>query len=135
MAVPKPPQRPCPSCPWRVDQGAKDIPHFSLPLAEQLARTCPDERGHGPDFGAPLFACHQSRPGAEVHCAGWLASVGHAHPGVRLAITSGRLDPGSLAPEPDWPRLHTDYAQVLEKLRRTADPPAREAEDTASTPR
>lgn len=36
---------PCPSCPWRLDAIAQDIPHFDLDLAENLAATCPDERG------------------------------------------------------------------------------------------
>jgi len=103
-----------------VDQDAQDIPHFSLALAEQLAATCPDHRGHGPDFGAPMFACHQSKIGAEVHCAGWLASVGHAHPSVRLSVMRGRLDAERLAPGPDWPQLHDNYGEVLEKLRSTA---------------
>lgn len=120
MNAPKPPHQPCPSCPWRVDQDAQDIPHFSLALAEQLAATCPDHRGHGPDFGAPMFACHQSKIGAEVHCAGWLASVGHAHPSVRLSVMRGRLDAERLAPGPDWPQLHDNYGEVLEKLRSTA---------------
>lgn len=92
MSEPKPARQPCPSCPWRVHQDARDIPNFSLTLAESLAGTCPDHRGMGPEFGAPLFACHQSPVGRETHCAGWLASVAHAHPGVRLAVTRGRLE-------------------------------------------
>ncbi len=120
MNAPKPPHPPCASCPWLGDQDAQDIPHFSLGLAEQLARTCPDERGMGPDFGAPMFACHQSKLGGEVHCAGWLASVGHAHPSVRLGIMQGRLDAARLEPGPGWPMLHDNYADVLEKLRSTA---------------
>lgn len=120
MNAPKPPHPPCASCPWRRDQDAQDIPHFSLGLAEQLARTCPDERGMGPDFGAPMFACHQSKLGGEVHCAGWLASVGHAHPSVRLGIMQGRLDAARLEPGPGWPMLHDNYADVLEKLSSTA---------------
>lgn len=109
-----------PGCPWHLDRDAQDIPAFRLELAEKLARTCPDERGRGPDFGAPLFACHQSKVGAEVHCAGWLASVGHAHPGVRLAVISGRLEPTQLEPGSGWPALHDSYAEVLDKLRRSA---------------
>jgi len=124
MPEPKPARQPCLSCPWRLDQDARDIPNFSLTLAESLAGTCPDHRGMGPDFGAPLFACHQSKVGAEVHCAGWLARVGHAHPGVRLAVTSGRLDPSHLEPGSDWPALHDSYAEVLDKLRRSAAAPA-----------
>ena len=121
MSAPKPPRQPCPSCPWRLDPDARSIPNFSLELAQALAATCPDARNLGPDVGAAMFACHQSKAGAEVHCAGWLATVGPGHPGVRLSITRGRLDLSHLEAGPDWPPLHENYGQVLEKLRATAD--------------
>lgn len=111
--------KPCPSCPWQVDKDASDIPNFSMDLAEGLARCCPDERGMGPDFGATMFACHQSKEGAEIACAGWMAIVGHRHPGVRLAVATGRLDASALRPGERWPALHANYQQVLEKLRAT----------------
>nr|WP_257786836.1 DUF6283 family protein [Cupriavidus malaysiensis] len=109
--------RPCGSCPWRCDSMAGDIPNFDIGLAESLAATCPDDRGMGPDFGASIFACHQSKLGAEFACAGWLARVGHRHPSVRLAVATGRLHPAALTPQDDWPPLHDAYEQVLEKLR------------------
>ena len=113
--------RPCESCPWRRDRDARDIPEFSLELAENLAGTCPDERGMGPDFGASWFACHLSREGSEMPCAGWLAVVGHAHPGVRIALREGRLNPEAISPASDGPELHDNYVEVLEKLRRTVE--------------
>jgi len=113
-------RRPCPSCPWRLDQDAQAIPHFQLALAERLARTCPDERGMGPDFGASWFACHQSQPEQGIVCSGWLASVGHCHPGVRLAVARGDLDVEELAPGGDWPPLHASFQEVIAKLRATA---------------
>lgn len=111
--------KPCASCPWRVDATAGDIPNFDITLAENLAATCPDERSMGPDFGASIFACHQSKPGEEFACAGWLATVGHRHPSVRLAVSLKRLDPSALQPGADWPELHEHYHQVLNKLRAT----------------
>jgi hypothetical protein len=111
--------KPCPSCPWRVDKDATDIPNFDLASAEGLAKCCPDDRNIGPDFGATMFACHQSKDGAEIACAGWMAAVGHRHPGVRIAVAMGRLDPPALRPGLRWPRLHKNYQQVLEKLRET----------------
>jgi len=110
---------PCPSCPWRLDATAQDIPHFDLDLAENLAATCPDERGMGPDFGACMFACHQSKEGREIACAGWMATVGHRHPGVRLAVAMKRLDASALRPGALWPALHPNYQHVLDKLRAT----------------
>lgn len=113
-------RKPCPSCPWRLDQDAQVIPNFNLNLAERLAATSPDERGMGPDFGAPQFACHQSRDGEEIVCAGWLAVHGENHPNVRLAVAMGRLPPEALAPGDDWPELHASYHEVIAKLRATA---------------
>uniref|UniRef100_UPI00403F8A4E DUF6283 family protein n=1 Tax=Paraburkholderia sp. 22B1P TaxID=3080498 RepID=UPI00403F8A4E len=72
-------------CPWRRSAVAEEIPNFDLELAEKLADTCPDHRGTGPDYGTGVFACHQSWPGEEFACAGWLAKVGHRHPAVRCA--------------------------------------------------
>lgn len=109
----------CPSCPWRKDCGARDIPNFSMELAEQLAGTCPDEHGMGPDYGASWFACHLSREGEEIPCAGWLTTCGRAHPGVRLALRSGRLNLDALERPAGGPDLHETYSEVLVKLRRT----------------
>lgn len=111
--------KPCASCPWRRDALAADIPNFDLSLAEKLSATCPDSRGMGPNFGASVFACHQSKIGEEFACAGWLATVGNRHPGVRLAVSMNRLDAAALKPGADWPALHENYEQVLEKLRAT----------------
>lgn len=71
----------------------------------------------GPDFGASIFACHQSKPGDEFACAGWLATVGRYHPGVRLAVAMNRLDVAALESGDNWPALHENYQQVLDKLR------------------
>ncbi|WP_156903380.1 MULTISPECIES: DUF6283 family protein [Burkholderia] len=110
---------PCASCPWRLDATAADIPNFDLELAENLAATCPDERGMGPDFFATIFACHQSKVDEEFACAGWLAMVGSAHPRVRMAVSEGRVDVKALKPGKDWPKLHETYGDVLKKLRAT----------------
>jgi hypothetical protein len=105
---------PCPSCPWRVDQDASDIPNFSLELAEGLADTCED-------MSIKQFACHQSRPEQEVVCAGWLARYGWDNLGVRLGLTSGRYTREMLEPGDDWPETHETFAEVIEKLRASAD--------------
>lgn len=119
----KKPGKPCPSCPWRIDQDARDIPNFDLAKAETLAGTCPDERGMGPDFGARLFACHKSKEGEEFACAGWLAAVGSSHPMVRFAVYQGKLSPDALSPGKGWPRLHSSFQEVIAKLRATAITP------------
>lgn len=111
--------RPCPSCPWRTGNTADMIPGYDHEKAENLAATSPSVDGTGPDFGAPIFACHQSSDGQEFACAGWLATVGHRHPSVRLAVMAGRVHPSQLEPGPGWPELHTSFADVIANLRAT----------------
>lgn len=112
--------KPCASCPWSVTNNSSDIPNFSLDLAERLAACSPDERGFGPDFESPVFACHASKESAEFACAGWLATVAHCHPRIRFAVALKQLPKEALAPGDDWPELHDTYGDVLEKLRATA---------------
>lgn len=112
-------RKPCPTCPWRLDQDASVIPNFRLELAERLAGTSPDERGMGPELGAAQFACHQSKEDPVV-CAGWLAVHGSAHPAVRIKVIEGEVPVEALRPGDDWPELEPDFQAVIEKLRRTA---------------
>jgi hypothetical protein len=74
----------------------------------------------GPDFDAPQFACHQSRPGEEIVCAGWLAEVGHRHPAVRMGVLTGSVPVEALEPGADWPLLHVSFDEVIHKLRATS---------------
>lgn len=119
MSSMRTPGRPCRACPWVEGRAAADIAHFDPERAECLSATSPDAEGTGPEIGAPMFACHESREGEEFACAGWLATQGSAHPGVRLAVMSQRLDPASLAPKPDWPALHPTFAAMITNLRNT----------------
>lgn len=72
---------PCQECPWR-----KDVPPGTwLPERFQnLAYTCQDD-------GTAMMACHKSRDGEEVPCAGFLVSVGYDSIGVRLAVFKGTV--------------------------------------------
>lgn len=88
-------------------------------MAEGLASTSPDRRGVGPDWNAPQFACHQSKPGEEFPCAGWLAVHGRAHPGVRWNLIQGHYEPSVLDRGADWPELHASYQEMMDKLRTT----------------
>lgn len=111
---------PCPGCPWRVDKDASHIPMFSLAKAENLASTSPCKKGFGPSLTDSVFACHQSVEGEEFACAGWLATVGHAHPRIRLAVRTGSLPVSALEPQSAWPELHENFQEVIAKLRATA---------------
>ncbi len=107
-------RKPCPTCPFRVDQDARSIPGFRLELAEQLVETCSGQ------FGATIFACHQSKFEAEVVCISWLARHGADSIAIRLKVIAGQIDPEALQPGDDWPKTHETYAEVLDKLRATA---------------
>lgn len=106
---------PCKTCPWRVGQDASEIPNFSLELAERLEATTETA------LGAPMFACHQSRDGEEVVCAGWLAVYGWDSIGVRFMLLRGDVSAEQLEPGDDWPELEPDFDAVIAKLRATAE--------------
>lgn len=104
-------RKPCLSCPWRVDAHAQDIPNFSLDLAENLTHTCDGE------LTSPIFACHQSRIGEEIVCAGWLARYGWDSIPIRLRMVRGEMGPEGLDPGEDWPELHKTFEEMITKLR------------------
>ena len=104
-------RKPCPTCPWRVDQHAGSIPNFRLSLAEQLVAST------GTELGAPIFACHQSAPEQEVVCVGWLVRYGRDSIGVRLRLMRGAMRREELEIGEDWPELHHTYEEVITKLR------------------
>lgn len=101
-------KRPCDECPWRKDA---EPGRFPPERWAALTATSPDIRtGFGPEFGAPLFACHKTPEQGERACAGWLAVEGSAHPSVRLAAVLDKLPPDMLQPKEDWPDLHESFA-------------------------
>jgi hypothetical protein len=108
---------PCKTCPWRVGSRGDEIPNFSMELAEGLSNTITGE------LGAPIFACHQSKEGGEIPCAGWLARYGWDSLVVRINLINGanwmdffREDGG--LPD-DWPELFPDFKSMLANLRDT----------------
>ena len=105
------PKQPCSECPWRKDQPAGRFPPERYESLKATSWT--KERGSAP-MGAPMFACHKSREGRDLACAGWLAVEGANHVGVRIALMQDRLDPKALSPGEDWPELYDEYAQMAE---------------------
>lgn len=102
--------RPCAACPWRK---AAEPGRFPPERWEALAASSADERGMGPEYGAPLFACHKTPDAGERACAGWLAMEGPNHPGVRLAVMTGDLPVCALTPGEDWPALHETFIDTM----------------------
>lgn len=101
-------KRPCRECPWRRDTPAGK---FEACRYDDLRATS-GRRGAEAGLYAPIFACHMSPEGGEYACAGWLASVGHDHIEVRLAVVTGQLPAEALEPGQDWPELFTEFDEM-----------------------
>lgn len=106
--------RQCPSCPWRVDcVPERDIPNgYSCDLHEQLRETI--ARDTSISATLRIMACHYSKLGEEIPCAGWLHNqlgVGN-NITVRLAVIRGRLP----APEVDGEQ-HQTFEETLPRGR------------------
>lgn len=78
----------CKACPWRKDVNPHDIPDGYSPerhkaLADTIAKPADIS---GIVSGQPMraMACHESNPGAEVPCVGWMAH--QLGPGNNLAL-------------------------------------------------
>lgn len=101
-------KRPCRECPWR-----RDTPPGQFPACRYGAlRNTSGRRGAEAGVDQPWFACHMSPEGGEYACAGWLASVGLEHLGVRVALAAGRLPATAVSPGADWPPLFDSYEEM-----------------------
>lgn len=85
----------CPTCPWRVDcDPLTDIPNgYSVELHKELHRTIAEPGDLGLSSVCHVMACHYSKPGQEIPCAGWLAhQLGPGNNiGLRLQAIRGRV--------------------------------------------
>lgn len=71
-------KKPCAECPWR-----RDVPagKFSAARFQQLA-------GTAYDLARKVFACHMSKEGAEVACAGFILQQGAHNLSLRMTLQS-----------------------------------------------
>lgn len=99
---------PCAECPFRRDTRPGQFPACRY---EALRETVGEPGAEAP-LAAPMFACHKSPEGREEACAGWLAVCGTEHLGVRMAVLTGRLEPGDLRAAEDWPPLFASYGEM-----------------------
>lgn len=102
------PNRPCSECPWR-----RDVPvgQFDPERYIALESTSRGPDGH-PMLGDPLFACHKTKEGAELACAGWLAVEGLDHLNIRLALATGQLVWEDVLKPEGWPELYSSYTEM-----------------------
>src|SRR3954467_54109 len=86
MLMPAP--RPCQSCPYR-----RDVPSGVWSSTEYAKLVAYD----APTYAQPLalFQCHQNGAddGRARVCAGWVGCHGQELLALRLAVSTGRLDP------------------------------------------
>ena len=101
----------CKACPWRKGVApARDIPGGYCPTRHRgLRDTISDGRLR---FGEALraMACHESRPGREFECVGWLhhqLGVGN-NIALRLRAMAGKLPPYELRGE-----QHSSFEDTL----------------------
>lgn len=101
---------PCAECPFRRDTQPGQFP----PERYEALRSTVGGPGREADMRAPIFACHKSPEGSEEACAGWLATLGVEHLGIRYAIVTDRLPSSCLRPGEGWPELFDTYEEMAE---------------------
>lgn len=93
-----PTRRQCAKCPWKKSTNPYDIPGgYDLSKHKNLKATCLSGieslhvlTGHGV---VRQMACHESAPGDEFYCVGWLAhQLGRGNNlAVRLMVARGQI--------------------------------------------
>lgn len=104
--------KPCKSCPWRIGNTPDTIPNFKADLSAKLSQTCRDD-------GLQIMACHKSREGREIPCAGFVLQVGPESIGLRFAVRRGAVNPDEY--ETDAP-LHATF-EAMHRAQGVVTPP------------
>jgi hypothetical protein len=82
----------CAKCPWKVSTDPHEIPNGYCPVKHaKLKSTINNGLTIGP---LHLMACHESKPGKDFACVGWLANqLGPGNNiGLRLAVMTKKID-------------------------------------------
>lgn len=84
----------CSACPWKKSSSLRDIPNYDPERHARLA-SC---TGVAPGGGMMVMACHESPPGDEYACVGWLHNqLGEGgNLTLRLAVAMGNVRVGKL---------------------------------------
>jgi hypothetical protein len=87
-------RRQCAKCPWRVDVDPHDIPNGYCERKHAGLRDTIAEPGSLRVGGLRAMACHETKPGKELACVGWLANqLGHGNNiALRLAVIGKQID-------------------------------------------
>lgn len=67
-------RRQCEKCPWRVDVNPHDIPNGYCEVKHANLESTIATPGSLNLGTLRIMACHESKPGKEIACIGWLAN-------------------------------------------------------------
>lgn len=86
-------RRQCDKCPWKVSTDPLEIPNgYSQDAHKRLSGTIAEPGTLNPSSSA--MACHESNPGKESYCIGWLNH--QLGPGnnlaLRMGVIGGKID-------------------------------------------
>jgi hypothetical protein len=111
-------RRQCEKCPWKKSTNPLEIPGgYDVEKHKRLENTiAPDVDVQLRDFPGDelhVMACHESRPGREVACVGWLYNQLNAgnNLALRLAVMRGKVSADIQVVGPQ----HTCLADTLPK--------------------
>jgi hypothetical protein len=112
------PRMQCAKCPWKVGVDPHQIPNgYSADKHRALRDTIADpDSGAGLGAPAKLMACHETKPGAELPCVGWLENQLNqgGNLGLRMRVMFGDLDGNVQTVGPQ----HDHFNDTLPRARR-----------------
>ena len=120
---PTPPRRQCAKCPWKKGVDPNEIPNGYCETKHRgLASTIAGPRGSSSPFGAlRMMACHETPPGEELPCVGWL--VNQLGPGnnlaLRMAAITKRVDANVETVGPQHARFEATLPRRARKTRKS----------------
>jgi hypothetical protein len=90
----QPHRKQCVKCPWKVATDPHDIPNGYCENRHRDLRDTIADPGQLNLGGIRMMACHESPPGGEEPCVGWLMhQLGPGNNiGLRLAVIRGAVD-------------------------------------------
>ena len=108
----------CAKCLWKVSTNPHDIPNGYCVKKHQALRNTIAEPGSLRAFGGEMrmMACHESKPGAEIPCVGWLAH--QLGPGNNIALRLYMIKKPELARFRLVGSQHQRFEDTLPKRRR-----------------
>lgn len=117
--------KPCKNCPWKRSSraGGFDIPNFSLELMKGLAKTTYPRDAHEYDRDGfrSIFACHDSKPGKECACAGYVARDGIHNINVRLLAVKSNANLMEITERANEDDLYDNFYEMLDDYVRARE--------------